>query len=142
VSRVKRELAALATMSPAQLREAWMALCDGPAPALPESLLRMAIGYKLQERTYGALPAAISRVLVRAGTGEQTPTRPPTIVLRPGAKLVRSWHGRTICVTMRDDGRFDYDGKTWRSLSHIARSVTGAYWSGPRFFGLTSRRAS
>ena len=55
--------------------------------------------------------------------------------LKPGAKLVREWHGDTHSVLVLEDG-FEYRGKRHRSLSKIARAITGAHWSGPRFFGL------
>ena len=59
--------------------------------------------------------------------------------LRPGAKLVREWHGRTHIVLVTDTG-FDYAGSSYKSLTQIAKLITGAHWSGPRFFGLTTRR--
>ena len=55
--------------------------------------------------------------------------------LRPGTRLVREWNGRTHVVDVSEDG-FAFDGKTYRSLSAIAKRITGAHWSGPRFFGL------
>jgi hypothetical protein len=54
---------------------------------------------------------------------------------KPGARLVREWNGRTYQVDVTDGG-YVMDGKTWRSLSAIARHITGAHWSGPRFFGV------
>ena len=54
---------------------------------------------------------------------------------RPGTRLVREWNGRTHVVDVIEDG-FVFDGKTYRSLSAIAKRITGAHWSGPRFFGL------
>jgi hypothetical protein len=59
--------------------------------------------------------------------------------LRPGAKLVREWHGSTHIVIVTDIG-FDYAGASYKSLTQIAKLITGAHWSGPRFFGLTTRR--
>jgi Protein of unknown function (DUF2924) len=55
--------------------------------------------------------------------------------IRPGARLVREWRGRTHTVVVAEDG-FEYAGKTYSSLSKIAQAITGAHWSGPRFFGL------
>jgi hypothetical protein len=57
--------------------------------------------------------------------------------LRPGAKLMREWHGRPHIVLVTDTG-FDYAGASYKSLTQIAKLITGAHWSGPRFFGLTS----
>jgi hypothetical protein len=53
----------------------------------------------------------------------------------PGARLIREWHGRTHIVTITDAG-FDYAGDSYRSLTEIAKTITGTHWSGPRFFGL------
>ena len=91
----------------------------------------------LQERRYGALPALVGRELARLAsdaTGAE-PTR-SRIELTPGTRLVREWNGRTISVEVLETG-FAFEDRTWRSLSEIARHVTGAHWSGPRFFGLT-----
>ena len=57
---------------------------------------------------------------------------------KPGSRLIREWGGRTHSVAVSEDG-FEWNGKTWRSLSAIAREITGAHWSGPRFFGVTGR---
>jgi Protein of unknown function (DUF2924) len=65
---------------------------------------------------------------------------PPGPKIKPGSRLVREWHGRTHTVCVTDDG-FEFQGKTYRSLTKIARDITGAQWSGPRFFGLTKRSA-
>jgi hypothetical protein len=59
----------------------------------------------------------------------------PAIPVRPGTRLMREWNGRMHLVDVTDNG-FVFDGKTYRSLSAIARRITGAHWSGPRFFGL------
>lgn len=60
---------------------------------------------------------------------------------KPGARLVREWHGRTHTVTVTEDG-FEYAGMTYASLTKIARKITGTHWSGPRFFGLLRSKAS
>ena len=57
--------------------------------------------------------------------------------LKPGARLVREWHGRTHTVTVTEDG-FEYAGTVYASLSTIAKKITGAHWSGPRFFGVSA----
>jgi hypothetical protein len=61
-----------------------------------------------------------------------------SVPLTAGARLIREWNGQTIAVEVRPDG-FWWQEKAWRSLSEIAREVTGAHWSGPRFFGLNRR---
>ena len=62
----------------------------------------------------------------------------PGIVLKTGTRLVRQWRGHTHTVLVREDG-FEYEGQHYRSLTVIAERITGAHWSGPRFFGLTKR---
>ena len=78
------------------------------------------------------------RELERAGRGEAAPSQRQAGLLTPGARLVREWNGQTIAVEVRSDG-FWWKDQLWRSLSEVAREVTGAHWSGPRFFGLNRR---
>ena len=138
MSRLADELAALAEMPPAQLRERWEALEGSPAPLLADRLLRRLLAQRMQERRHGSLPVLVRRELLRIADGEQVeaPARPRPR-LTTGTRLVREWNGRTITVEVSDDG-FQHAGRTWRSLTQIARHVTGAHWSGPRFFGLTA----
>ena len=68
-------------------------------------------------------------------TGRVGPT--PSLGLKPGARLVREWRGRTHTVTVTEDG-FEYAGTSYPSLTKIAKKITGAHWSGPRFFGLVT----
>jgi hypothetical protein len=135
-AKMKTNLAALATMSRAQLVDHWMEDGASAAPKLPAPLLRRLLAYRLQERQLGGLPATVVRELKRAGCGNAIPSRRQAVPLTPGARLIREWNGQTITVEVRADG-FWWKGQTWRSLSQIARTVTGAHWSGPRFFGLT-----
>ena len=93
---------------------------------------------RLQEQRLGGLPAAVVRELERTGRGESAPSQRQAIPLTPGARLVREWNGQTISVEVREDG-FWWKDQLWRSLTEIAGEVTGAHWSGPRFFGLTRR---
>ena len=67
--------------------------------------------------------------------------RVPSIVLKPGTRLIREWRGETCSVFVQKDG-FQWRGTTYRSLTTIAKEITGAHWSGPRFFGLTRRLAA
>ena len=108
------------------------------APRISRDLLVLALSYRLQEIKYGGLGKATRRKLstiakgLRA-TGRVGPT--PSLSLKPGARLVREWHGRTHTVTVTEDG-FEYAGTSYLSLSKISKKITGAHWSGPRFFGL------
>lgn len=140
---LENRLSALAAMSPAQLRAAWRETFRQPPPDMTPELLVRAIAWRQQERRHGGLPASISRELAKAAerlrkTGEATSGN--GISLKPGTRLVRSWHGRTINVLVTEDG-FEFDGRRYRSLTHISSEVTGTHWSGPRFFGLKGKRA-
>ena len=57
-------------------------------------------------------------------------------------RLVRVWNDTTHVVTVNDDGAIVWNGKTWKSLSVVARAITGTQWSGPRFFGVANRKAA
>jgi hypothetical protein len=137
VSRLSEELAALAQLTPAQLKGKWAGMEGTSPPSGPPALLRRLIAQRLQERRYGALPALVARELGRiASQGSEPPFSRLNIKLTPGTRLVREWNGRTVTVEVLEAG-FAHADRTWRSLSEIARHVTGAHWSGPRFFGLT-----
>ena len=137
MKRTDADLAALAAMSPVQLRELWAAIGSDAAPAVPATLLRCLLAQRLQERRYGALPVMVVRELEWMA-GRQP--MPAPVMQRPalthGTRLIREWNGQTIAVEVVEGG-FTRDGRMYRSLSEIAREVTGAHWSGPRFFGLT-----
>jgi hypothetical protein len=97
------------------------------------------LAQKLQERRYGGLPAVVRRELARIAAGDQpTGVRPLTKKsIKPGTRLLREWQGRSIQVVVAEDG-FLWENRRYRSLSEIAREVTGVRWSGPRFFGLNT----
>jgi hypothetical protein len=130
-------------LSAQELRVAWRSLrCGDPTAGSSRDLMLREIAYKMQERAHGGLASAIKRRL-RAlaeeievnGAGALA----PAILLKPGTRLLREWGGRTHTVIVLDDG-FEYQGERHQSLSQIALRITGAHWSGPRFFGL--RRAA
>jgi hypothetical protein len=135
MSRSTKALSALTTLSLTQLQEKWISLYDAVPPRLPAELMRLGLAYRLQE-TVGQGLAARARKELAVQNSDDLPARAP-IVVRPGTQLFRSWNGRTISVTVEEEG-FLFEGKRYRSLSAIARAVTGAHWSGPRFFGLNS----
>jgi len=113
-----------------------------PLKYVSVQFMRSALAYEAQVKVHGGHSAAVRKALKAALKQDQKPAgksgsrKPPTqSVLRPGTHLVREWNGRTYQVEVLDDG-FQLDGKRYRSLSAIARKITGAHWSGPRFFGL------
>lgn len=137
--RAQLSLERLDELSSAQLREEWARQFGAPAPAISPELLRLGLGYRLQEQRHGGLSRE-SRALLKAHerTKGQSATGPVVIPrkLTPGTRLVRDWHGTGHTVTVLEKG-FAYDGREWRSLSAIAKAITGAHWNGPKFFGLT-----
>lgn len=126
----------------AELRRDWLLAFGRPPPSdLGRELLSRALSWKEQERIHGGLAPATVRHLRRLAeqlerTGEIDLER--QLVLKPGTRLVREWNGRTIHVAVEENG-FIYEGQLYPSLSHVARTVTGTRWSGPRFFGLRQR---
>ncbi|MFW2829466.1 DUF2924 domain-containing protein [Sphingomonas sp. ID0503] len=138
MGKLERQIEALATSSPAQLREEWQGQFGAAAPALPLSLIRRALAYRLQEQQLGHLPSATQRVLDMLATSTSTQLPEPPIQLKSGTRLLREWNGRMHAVLVTDDG-FSFEERRYSSLSHIAREITGAHWSGPRFFGLKRR---
>lgn len=143
-------LAALPVLSTVELRAEWRRLFRQTPPLLSRDLLVRALAYRAQELAHGGLTRATQHRLRTLGEtisdadrkgdrlGTATPA-PRPVTLSPGARLVREWHGRTHVVSVTADG-FEHEGRRYRSLSHIARAITGAHWSGPRFFGLTGTR--
>ena len=141
VANLEERLAALALMSHAELRAEWRRLYRAhPPQKVGRDVLELGVAWKLQEKALGGTSAATKRRLaelarVMESKGDLAKAR--AVRLRPGAKLVREWRGETHDVFVTESG-FLWRGKSWRSLSAIALEITGAHWSGPRFFGLAS----
>lgn len=137
-------LARLPCLDTAALRAEWARLhrCP-PLPDLTRDLLLRGVAHRLQEQAFGGLSPAAARQLERLGAPARVERRRRARAgrLKPGTVLVRGWRGETHTVTMRESG-FEYQGRLYRSLSLIARQITGAHWSGPRFFGLAGRSTS
>jgi hypothetical protein len=130
------ELQQLPRLSRNELAEKWGALYGvPPPPRTSRALMLRAVAYKLQENAYGGLSPALRRTLL--GVGKTASAKPRRRTLRPGTILLREWQGVTHRVTVVEGGAI-YRGEKYRSLSEIARLITGARWSGPRFFGLKS----
>lgn len=139
---VAGELSRLADLDTSAIRDEWQR-CHraAPSPRLSRDMLIRGIVYRIQERASGPLPKAQLRRLERAQPITDQPLRSPRN-MKSGTRLVRDWHGETHTVTILDNG-YEWRGRTYRSLSLIAREITDTNWSGPRFFGLASRsRAS
>ncbi len=138
---VASELAAISDLPRAALVERWAAAYSRPPPkGISRRLLECAAAWHLQAQAFGGLDPAIRRRLHRlAKPGDDRTPRVSRVAGSksppPGSRLVREWHGRTYTVDVLKAG-FLFDGKQYDSLSQVARAITGARWSGPRFFGL------
>lgn len=143
VDKVAAQLAALETMTNEQLRSEWLRSYSVEPPIrLSRSVLLLGVGWKIQERAYGGLSAATKRrleTLAKTLHEGREIKASPKAKLREGTRLIREWHGETHAVTVTGRG-FEWRGTMWRSLSVIAREITGQRWSGPRFFGLPRAR--
>ncbi len=129
-----------------ELREEWRRLYKADAsPHLSRELLIRAVAYRIQEVALGGLrpePQRQLRQIVmelkQTGGAAIRLLRPQ---LKPGTRLLREWQGRTYEVMVLDDG-FSWQGTRCKSLSAIARKITGTAWSGPLFFGLKQNRSA
>ena len=138
-SPLSDRLAVLPGLSLADLRLEWRRLYRAEPPRMSRDIMIRAIAYRLQEIAHGGLSKVTQRRLMTLSNQLETAGRIaplPGPRIKPGSRLVREWRGRTHTVCVTNDG-FDFQGKTYRSLTKIALDITGAQWSGPRFFGLT-----
>jgi hypothetical protein len=138
--RVRYDIAALNGMDLADLRALWQKLYRTPAPkTFRRELLIRALAYQIQAKAYGGLASKTRRRLLKIATqaeqGTFTTAGAPRR-LRPGTRLVRAYEGKTHTVEVLADG-FAWDGRKYRSLSGIAKSISGTNWNGNVFFGLT-----
>jgi len=116
----------------------WEAVFGSPPPPyLSVPFMQKVFEYEAQCKALGGLPTATRRALTKIAAGADVYATTPA-KLSTGAHLVREWNGRTYQVQVIEGG-FEMDGKTWSSLSAIAKHITGATWSGPRFFGLNAK---
>lgn len=147
------ELSTLTKLTPARLREEWITLgIRGDPPHFKQALIR-GISWHVQQQSHGGLDAGTRRLLKAAIRNAPTPTSQQSVArqrkqrdpvkLPEGTTLVRTWRGHHHNVTVLGDGkRFRYRESEYASLSEIAREITGARWSGPRFFGLKKLKQS
>jgi len=137
---VEDDLGGLARLSRKELAERWRRrFGHEPPKGCGRSLLELAEAYAIQVKAFGALKSSLRRQLKGKGHGsdKSTSARRPRQISRltPGTRLVREWNGKTHHVDVVESG-FVWNRGSYGSLSAIAREITGARWSGPRFFGL------
>jgi hypothetical protein len=138
------QLERLPRLKTSELRALWGEVFgSSPHSKLRRELLIPILGYRLQERALGGLKPSTARRLraiaeeMREGKRPRSAQSPGP---RPGTRMVRQWQGKLHEVITLESG-FLYDGEKFRSLSEIARAITGTRWSGPAFFGLKKRRS-
>ena len=142
---LEAKLMAIETLGLPELRTEWRRLYRKPPPhRLSRDLLIRGIAYKIQEAVHGGLSKPTLRRLKilsdqsASGAGSKLERQ---AAFKPGTTLLREWNGTTHEVQVLADG-FEWRGQTYASLSKIAKAITGAHWSGPRFFGLRARTQS
>jgi len=140
---VMRQLAALQTMTLEQLREKWLDLYGSDPPRYKKQFLVKRLAYRIQELFYGGLSDTAKTRLqqiaqndpVATVKGKVSEERKSNENILPGTRFVRVWNDHRYEVTARKKG-FEYDGRVFRSLSAVAREITGTRWNGKVFFGL------
>jgi hypothetical protein len=140
---VLQQVATLKRMDAGALRGRWLALFgrDAPAAYKPRQLVRR-LAWRIQELCYGGLSDAARQRLRQIADGdelargERRAARRKGTGLAPSTRLVRHWHGVEHIVTATADGGLEYQGKRYRTLTAVAKVISGQHCSGPRFFGL------
>lgn len=139
--------AQLATLPSLPMPDLW-SLWDQHFPRRPahrnRHYVESRLAYRIQEQAYGALPTPIRRMLVESGAKhskiKSAAGRSAQTLLMPGTTLIREWDEREYRVTVTPDGLYALDGQVFKSLSAVARHITGTHWSGPKFFGLRDKK--
>ena len=137
-------LAALKVMSVNELKTEWQALFDAPAPNNSRAFLEFRIAYRIQELTYGGPDRETRRMLDLLADEVEGHSKRKHQIIDPrnpvtGTRLIREWEGIEHTVTVLKDG-FDWQGRKFKSLSAVAREISGTRWNGYRFFGLRERK--
>ncbi len=137
-ANVTAQIAQLPTLPMENLWVLWDEFFDRRPGHHHRTYIESRIAYKLQERAHGGLPAALRRRLEKIGETGEVPNqkRRSESQVAPGTVMVREFNGINHRVAVLDDGRFEYQGRPYKSLSAVARAITGNTYSGPVFFGL------
>jgi hypothetical protein len=135
------ELANLPALDRIELVEKWRSIYGTDPPAgVRNNFLMHGIAHRIQEKTLGGLKPATRRFLEKAAQDNDVSKQQilPAISIKPGTRLLREWHGVTYEVIILESSVM-CNGKHYRSLSEVARSITGTRWSGPMFFGMKKK---
>lgn len=132
-----KQIDKLNTMSMRELRKRWLDLFGTDSGRLGRAYLIRRLAYRIQELVYGGLSQEARRRLkeLAENPGKKKPTKSELTNLQVGTRLLREWHGEQYEAIVKADG-FLYEGKVYRSLSAVARAITGRHCGGRRFFGL------
>jgi hypothetical protein len=137
--KLEAELARLRDLGLPELRAVWQKRYGTPAPkTLRRKILILSIAWRIQADVLGGLKPATRKYLRQVAAATRAGTKVTSfssVRIKPGTKLIRVWQDRTHTVTALDSG-FDWQGRRYRSLSHIARTITGTRWNGLVFFGV------
>ncbi len=139
-TQVLARLAALKDMTVVELKAQWQALIGTPAPNNSRSFLEQRIAYRIQELTWGGLAKPAAKLLDALADEVEGKKVRQSVISDPrnpviGTRLVREWDGAEHVITVMTDG-FNWQGRRYKSLSAVARDITGTRWNGYRFFGL------
>lgn len=135
MATLDHQLTELETMSKADLKDRWPRLTGRPVPKVSEAMLRLAVAYELQAKVLGGLSRKAKQRLDQVAAAKTQ-----TSDVRPGMRLVREFGGKVHMVTVGSESQIIWNEREWRSLSEVARAITGTRWSGPAFFGLKDKR--
>ena len=141
---IPARLAALKTTPTPELKNQWRDLFDSEPPPFNRRYLESRLAYRIQELTYGGLKPETVKRLEELGDeleAEAAPNRKRRHEGKPiaGTRLIREWQGVEHVVTVTRDG-YEWQGRPYRSISAIARAITGTRWNGWTFFGLKNHR--
>lgn len=141
-TKLEDRLATLTAMSPPELRTEWRKVCKSVPPDAGPTFLRLGIAHRMQARRHMDLDQSSAKEIARLGQAldrDGTLATEPMATIKPGTRLVREWHGTTHQVLILETS-YIYRDRPYTSLTRIACEITGARWSGPRFFGLIRGR--
>ena len=134
---LNESISRLATMSSAELKDEWRALTKSPAPKISPKMMRLALAWEMQAKAFGGVSRETTRKLDQLAAAK-TKTSP----VSPGMRLGREWGGKVHVVTVGEDRVIRWQDAEYRSLSEVAKAITGTHWSGPAFFGLKRKAAA
>ena len=137
MAKLEDQLAELDTMAKGDLRDRWAKLTGRPVPQVSAKLLRLALAYEIQAKALGGLSRK-----TRQRLDQVADAKTETKDVRPGMRLAREFGDKVHVVTIGDSGEILWNEREWRSLSEVARAITGTRWSGPAFFGLRRKRTA